>query len=760
MTRTSAHDDHKDDAGADASLKVCLVGTSPPRQCGIATFTDDLRRALAAGRSGSPVVQVALTDVGGAYDYGPDVVFEIQAPQRSDYRTAAAFLEASDVDVVCVQHEFGIFGGPAGRHLDELLDHVRTPVVTSLHTVLAAPSPEVRAATRRVAARSDAVVVLAERAVDMLVEGCGVDRAKVRVIPHGVPDVPALDQDVAKQGLGLEGRTVLLTFGLLSPGKGIEVVLDALPSVVLDVPDLLYVVVGATHPSVLRTDGDVYRTGLEQQVRELGLTEHVLFLNRYVDQDELCHYLQACDAYVTPYHGTDQIVSGTLAYAVGLGCAVVSTPYPYAEELLADGRGVLVPFGDAPAFGVVLGALLGDDVRRAELRAAALAYGTRMRWPAVAEAYRELFAELADRYEAPAQAWTGGEAPLPNFAYLRTLTDDVGVFQHAQQGVPTRAHGYCSDDVGRALVATVEGVARRGDAVAAALVPTYLSFLQDAQRPDGRFANLMGYDRRFVEGTASEDTLGQVVWGLGTTAAVGAEPGWRDLAAQLLERALPAVGELQASKAMAYAMTGLHAYLQRFPGALVAQRTLRLLAERQVARIDAHSRDGWCWVDDAMTYANGAVPEGLIRAGQALDEPRWVAAGLVVLDSLLDRTWEHERFEFPGNDGWRNRDGSTASYGQQPIEAGMTARACVRAHEVTGDSVYLDRAHAAAAWLLGRNRLGRPLYDPANGRCADGLDRHGVSSNTGAESTVCALLGLEALPRPVAHRTVDVSMVR
>jgi len=729
--------------------KISLIGTAPPRRCGIATFTNDLRVALTAAQPDVPAVQVALTDVEGAYAYEPEVIFEVQAPQRSDYRTAAAFLNASDVDVVCVQHEFGIFGGPAGRHLDELLDNVHAPVVTTLHTVLADPSPELRAAIRRVADRSDAVVVPAERAVQLLVEGCDIDPAKIRVIPHGVPSVPYVDQDAAKDGLGLSGRTMLLTFGLLGPDKGIEVVLEALAAVVLVVPDLLYVVLGATHPHVLRHDGDVYRTSLVDRVDELGLQDHVLLVDRYVELEELCRYLAASDAYVTPYRGTQQIVSGTLAYAVGMGCAVVSTPYPYARELLADGRGVLVPFGDSPAIGSALAALLLDDARRADMRRRARAHGVSMAWPAVAQSYLALFVDVIAGYERRSVPWTEVEPPVPCFQHLQALTDDVGVFQHAQHGVPTRTHGYCTDDVGRAIAVTVEGVARFADPVAAALVPRYLSFLLDAQQPSGHFENLMGYDRRFVEGTASEDTLGQAVWGLGTTAANGQQPGWRALAAEMVERALPVVTELQATKAVAYAMTGLHAYLEVFPGALAARRALRVLAERLLSRLDAGSRDGWLWPDDALTYANAAVPEAFVRAGTALGEPTWVAAGVRTLHTLLQHTYVDGHFDFPGNEGWLHRDGTGARWGQQPVEAGLTVRACVLVHEATGDKLYLDRAHDAVAWLLGRNRLGLALYDPETGRCADGLDRHGVSSNTGAESTICALLGLVALPRPV-----------
>ena len=724
---------------------VCLVGTAPPRRCGIATFTDDLLHALTGAAPDRAAVQVALTDEGGSYDYGPDVVFEVRADALQDYRDAAAFVNSGDVDVLCVQHEFGIFGGVAGAHLDELLEHVRTPVVTTLHTVLADTSPTLRAATRRVAERSDVLVVLAEQAVDLLEAGCGIDRDQVRVIPHGVPVGPDLDQAVAKESIVATGRTVLLTFGLLSPGKGVEVVIEALPTIVAAHPDVLYVVLGATHPHVLRDHGDAYRDGLHALAERLGVAAHVRFVDRFVDLDELRRHLAASDLYITPYHGADQIVSGTLAYAVGSGCAVVSTPYPYARELLADGRGELVPFRDPGAMATILTDLLADGARRDQMRERARVHGRSMTWPAVGRAYQALFAEVVARHEARPVAVVERPVPTPSFAHLRALTDDVGVFQHAPHGVPERAHGYCTDDVGRALLVAVLGAAR-GDQQAAGLVPGYLSFLRDAQQTDGRFDNLMGFDRRFLRDTASQDTLGQAVWGLGVAVAQAAEVDWSTLAGEVLVRAVPATADLHATKAVAYAMNGLAAYLSRFPGAQTPRRVLRLLAERQVHRLEATARGDWLWFDDALTYGNAAVPGALLVAGRALEEPAWVAAGTATLDFLLERTLKDGRFEPVGNDGWWPRDGVKAVYGQQPVEAGLTVQACVSAHEITGQTRYLDAAQAAVAWLLGRNRLGVALYDPTTGRCADGLDRHGASRNAGAESTICALLALLALP--------------
>jgi hypothetical protein len=477
----------------------------------------------------------------------------------------------------------------------------------------------------------------------------------------------------------------------------------------------------------------------------------VTFVDRYVDLDELCQHLAATDVYITPYRGAEQIVSGTLAYAVGMGRAVVSTPYRYAVEMLGDGRGSLVPFGDAGALAAAVDGLLADDEARAAVQRRAREHGRSMTWPAVASSYADLFAEVIAEHQRRPVPWTPVEVPRPSFAFLRRLTDDTGCFQHATHGIPDRAHGYCTDDVGRAIVAAVQGQARLGDPVASSLIPTYLSFLAAAQRPDGSFDNLLTFDRRPVPRSDSEDTLGQALWGLGETVCGATDAGARALAAELVGRSLPAAGRLTATRAMAYALVGLRGHLERFPGAVATATTMRLLAARLASRLADHRGPGWAWFDDALTYGNAKVPEALLVTGRALEHGGWVADGLTALDFLLETTTSAGTFDFVGNEGWLRRGGTAAAFGQQPIEAGYTAQACMVAYEITGDESYLGHARSAVEWLLGRNRLGVALYDPATGRCADGVDRHGASDNVGAESVVCALLGLLALPT-AGHR--------
>ena len=690
---------------------------------------------------------MALTDDMDSYAYGQSVEYEIHADRLSDYRAAAEFIEQSEVDVVCVQHEFGIFGGPAGGYVNELLDHVRAPVVTSLHTVLADPPEDLRNATRAIAARSDRLVVLAEQAVDLLVDGYGIGRDQVVHVPHGVPDVAFVDPSHAKPTIGAEGRVVLMTFGLLGPDKGVETMIDALQAVVAKHPEVLYVVLGTTHPQIRRHDGERYRESLIAQVDRLGLANHVVFHDRYVDLEELCQFLGATDLYVTPYHKADQIVSGTLAYAVGMGRGVVSTPYRYARELLAEGRGRLVPFDAPEALAAALVDLIGDHNARDRMRRLAYDFGRTMTWPAVARAYTELFTEVSAGHKRRAQPAPVLPAAVANFAYLRELTDDTGLVQHTLYGVADRAGGYCTDDASRALVVTTLG-ATRDDPVAASLIPTYLSFLHAAQCDDGTFENILDFGRQFRSGTASEDTLGQVAWGLGSVIGLSDNDSWRSLARHLFDGSLDAISALTDTRAVAYAVAGLCGYLTRFPGALAVRRVTRRLADHLVRRLEDHAAPDWQWFEPTLTYANAKISQALLLASRVFDDGHWRTAGLSTLDFVIGATFAGGQFDFVGNEGWYSKGGPRATFGQQPIEAGLTAEACMTAYEITGVDRYLELARAAVQWLLGCNRLAEALYDPITGRCRDGLDRQGVSDNFGAESCICALLGMLVVPVP------------
>ncbi|HWQ36639.1 MAG TPA: glycosyltransferase [Blastocatellia bacterium] len=744
--------------------RECFVGTYPPRECGIATFTYDLRSAVCALRAESQPGVIAITNtpasaaVGRSENYScpPEVVFEIRQQWLSDYRLAAEYVNLSGAEVVSVQHEFGIFGGPEGRYLIEFLKGLRKPVVTTLHTVLSQPSPGYLDSLKRAAAFSDHLVVLNSRAIPILRDVYGVAEEKITLIHHGVPDVPFVDPNYYKDKFGVEGRLVILTFGLLSRNKGIELMLEALPAVVRAHPEVVYIVLGATHPEVRRLEGEEYRLRLRRRVRELKLEDHVIFYDRFVTLSELLEFMGACDIYVTPYQSREQIVSGTLAYAVGMGKAVVSTPYLYAEELLAEGRGCLVGFGDARLLAGAINHLIEHEAERHQMRKRAYEYGRQMIWPEVGRRYLELFARAVAEYQpkhSPRTAHkpvsTPYELPEIRLDHLRRLTDDTGILQHATYGVPDRRHGYATDDAARALVVAMLHWRQFGAQEALELATRYLSFLQYAQLPDGHFHNFMNYQREFLDERGSEDTLGRALWGLGTTVAFAPGDAMRALAREMFERALGAL-ELHHPRALAYAICGLFNFLGHYDGATQVRRKLIELAEQllgiyQCARALDDEIGQWRWFGDDVTYGNAKMPQAMLLAYRVAGDERFRQAGLESLDFLLELTYRDGRFDFIGNQGWYRRGGERAAFGQQPIEAAYTAEASLAAYEVTGDLRYTELARAAAEWLLGRNRLGVRLYDFTTGACADGLDPHGASLNQGAESVICGLLALLAV---------------
>lgn len=731
-------------------LNVVYLSSYPPRQCGIATFTRDLAAACSAVTKQPPCV-VALTNVAEGYDYPADVRCEIYRDQLEDYRRAADFINKSDADVLCIQHEYGLFGGAAGAYLTTLLRNVNKPIVTTLHTVLKDPRPEYEFVTRELIRCSDALVVLSNAAREILISRYGAPKEKVHLIYHGVPDVPCEGSEYAKRALKLEGRLVLLTFGLLSRNKGIETAIEALPRVVKERPDVLYIVLGATHPEVKQHEGEAYRRSLEQRVAELGLAGNVLFVDKFVDLPTLLEYLKACDLYITPYLHREQVSSGTLSYALAMGKAVISTPYWYAEELLADGRGVLVPFRDPEALSEALLTLIADPERLAAIRKAAYAFGRKMLWSEVGKAYVDLFARVRRGWRKQRNGAVTGRAaaarllPEIKLDHLLKLTDDTGLIQHAAYGVPDQRHGYSSDDVGRALaaLAQLDGMADRDTVVS--LMSRYLSFLQYAQTANGHFHNFMGYDRQFQDGQGSEDTLGRVVWGLGCVIRRAPQPNLALLAEELLERALEPVASLRSPRAMAYAVCGLSEAARKRPDRERYGNLLRRLADGLCDLYEACAKPDWRWFEERIAYGNAKMCEALLLAYQVTGVERYRRIGLESLDFLIDLCWKGSYFDLIGNQGWFDRGGEPATFSQQPIDAGYLAEACDAAFEVTGDDRYARYAEAALGWFLGQNRLGVPLYDEATGAVFDGLEQNALNLNQGAESVVCFLLALGRL---------------
>jgi glycosyltransferase involved in cell wall biosynthesis len=749
----------RNDLAATTRTSVALIGSYVPRRCGIATFTHHLAAAMAERIYDQPLESaervriVAVNDQDDLYNYGPEVACEIGQHRKYDYRNAADYLNDSKLETISLQHEYGLFGGEAGVYLLELLERLKKPVVSTLHTVLAEPDDHQRDVLRRVCDCSATLVVMAERARAILNECYGIPKERIRLIHHGVPDVPLGDKESFKGRFGTAGKPTILTFGLLGPSKGIEIMLDALAQVVPDHPDVMFTVLGATHPHVKRDSGESYRLSLESRALERGIQKNVIFHNRYVSEEDLCEYLAAADIYVTPYHNKEQIVSGTLAYALAAGTAVVSSPYRYAQEMLADGRGRLVEFGDVDGFADALHALLEGAAERERMQTAAYEFGRAMIWPRVALQYHEtLTAARADAAErARVRAYAENRRlrmqlslPEVRLSVLLAMTDDVGILQHCVYATPDRRHGYTTDDNARAVIVASMVWAHFQDERVLAPLQTYLAFLNHA-RPGGggRIRNLMSYDRCWLETDWSDDCQGRAQWALGYLIAHAPHKSIRLLAEDLFRLALGNFECIASPRAWAFAALGLYYYLREFPDDQASRAVLKTLAKRLETAFQEHETADWPWCEDVVTYENARVPQALIVAGLALDDENLIQRGLRVLTWLLEvQTADNGHLSVIGSDGWLRRGGCRAPYDQQPVEAAALIEACKSAHRATGEEKWLIEMRRCFVWYLGQNDAGVSLIEFKSHGCHDGLVRGGVNENFGAESCLSWLLSL------------------
>lgn len=731
-------------------MRIGLLTSYPPRRCGIGSFAHDLWEGLRRvnGETPPPVVVAMNAPATTGTEYPPEVRFEINRDVLRDYRQAANFVNTSNLDVLCVQHEFGLFGGPAGDMLFELLRRVAIPVVTTLHTVLREPKDHYRKAMNRTIELSAKVAVISQTAARFLREEYDVDADRIIHIAHGTPDYPFLDPNDHKSQFDWAGRDVILTFGLLGPGKGLETALAALAQVAADHPNLLYVILGATHPEVRQREGEKYRLSLQRLVEELGLTDHVVFVNRFVDQNELCEYLLAADVFVTPYPSREQISSGTLTYALAMGKAIVSTNYYYAEELLADGRGLLVPVGEADAMAEAIRSLLADEAERTRVRRRAYAYGRALTWSAIARRYRETFETACAarprrhlRSVGPTVV-TGGVLPELKLDYLITLTDETGILQHATFQTPNWVHGYCSDDNARALIVAIRNQGDSAQWNAARYIGRYLAFLYNAQSESGQFRNFLSYDRRWLEAVGSEECFGRCIWAAGYALRHATHPAHHSIAQQIVERAMPAIPPLEAIRAKSYTLLGLCDYLAVYGGARDARDLATKLAGDLVSAFRTTSDDKWRWFEDELTYGNGNLPYSLFVAAEALGDDACRAVALDSLSFLDGLMWRNGNLSLIGTNGWYRRGQERARFDQQAIDAVAMVRAYEAAHAATGDAEFLKRMRKAFGWFLGDNDTGHPLVDFQTGGCADGLQATGINQNHGAESTLAYLSAL------------------
>ena len=735
--------------------RIAFLGNFVPRMCGIATFTHDLHKAIAGAAPKADCYVVAVTDKAKSYDYPEAVRLEFQEKNLRAYRQTADFLNFKNADVLCVQHEFGIYGGPAGGYLLSLLKEVRMPIVTTLHTVLENPTVDQRKVMAELTRLSDRLVVMGQKGVEILHEVYKVPVAKVDVIAHGIPDLAFEDSAIYKKQFGVSGRQVLLTFGLIGPGKGIEHAIKSLPMIVKRHPNVVYLILGATHPNLLAQDGESYRLSLTRLAEECGVEKHVIFHNRFVSIDDLKEFIGAADIYLTPYLDKGQITSGTLAYAFGAGKVVVSTPYWHAEELLADGRGELVPFRDSAAIAEAVCDLFDHPARMKSMQKEAYKLGRAMTWPAVGKQYLQSFGHaLVDRRTAPRTAfaeWTlknrSPSHPPRRLDHVVRMSDGTGIFQHAVFNVPNFHEGYCVDDNARALILCILLAEQEDTATEVNLdrfTSVYLAFLAAAlDYESGRFRNFMSHGRQWLEHAGSEDSHGRSLWATGLSAARAPDEGFRKLSTQLFEVGLPIVESFTSPRSWAFAILGIHEFLNAYQNHGQAHEIAHRLLRRLIDLWHAHSDAHWLWFERSVTYENARLCQALIIGGQRYKDAEAIEIGLQSLRWLLSiQTTQSGCFRPIGNHGFYEQNGSRADFDQQPVEAQGVIAACKEAYRSTQDPLWLLESKRAFEWFLGRNDLNVPLYDFATGACSDGLHVDRVSKNQGAESTLAFHLSL------------------
>ncbi len=737
----------------NAIHKIAFISDYPPRKCGIATFTQDLRNAFNSQYPHTDTFIVSINDIPSGYNYPPEVRFEVQQNDLITYRNAADYLNFNPADIVSVQHEFGIFGGNAGNYLLTILRDIKIPIVTTLHTILKNPDNEQMKVMRELIRLSSRLIAMTETGKEFLVNIYNVDPSKIDVIPHGIPDMPFVDPNFYKDQFGVEGKNVLLTFGLLSPGKGIENVLKALPSVIKKYPNTVYIVLGATHPNLIRHQGESYRLSLERLANDLGINKHVIFYNRFVSLEELKEFLGAADIYITPYLNEAQITSGTLSYAFGCGKAVISTPYWHAKELLSDDRGILVPFNDPNAIAKAIERLISDETLRHSMRKRAYIMGREMIWSNVAHLYMDSFikarkSRLANsriRLRVKTLDEDNFNLPQVKLDYLKKLTDETGIVQHAKYSIPNYNDGYCLDDNARALILTVllEDTSFYNNETRY-LQEKYAAFINYSFDEKLKlFKNQLSYDRKWLEEVGSEDSNGRAIWALGTAISRSKNQQLQNWAADIFIRAVPNVENFTSPRAWAFILLGVTEYLSKFSGDRFVSQLRDEFENRLIKIYNIVKSNEWRWFENYLTYSNAKLSLGLIASAMISGNEEAMQTGIESLKWLCElQKSPLGNFAPVGNDGFYNRGQKRAWYDQQPIEAYSTVYATLKAFEVTKDYQWMKEARLAFEWFLGRNDNQISLVDQNTGACRDGLHIDRVNSNMGAESTLSYLLSL------------------
>jgi glycosyltransferase involved in cell wall biosynthesis len=726
-------------------MKIALIGTYPPRKCGIGTFTHNLLRALAANVDGhrdlaSFARVIAVNDDGQEYDYPEEVILTVRQNRQRDYITAAKKINFSGADVCFLEHEFGIFGGNDGVYILSLIHRLELPLIVTLHTVLNNPSYTQRSIIQEIGNKAARITVMSKRAIDFLMDVYNIPNDKIDYIEHGVPDFRQVSRTAIKKKYNLEGRKVLLTFGLISRNKGIETVINALPEVVRKHPEVLYIISGKTHPEVVKHSGEEYRSFLHKLVKEHGLEKNVFFNNEFLTEKQLFEYLTAADIYLTPYLTEAQITSGTLSYAIGTGSAVVSTPYWHAQELLDNGRGRLFDFKDSMQLSGILLELFGDVKKIDQMKTKAYEYGKRIRWPKIGKQYLSLAEYIYNSWDSELEL---KKAPIQipmlppySLSHVKRLTDDTGIVQHAKYGIPNLKEGYCLDDNSRALLMALMAYRQNKDEAALELIPIYLSFIHYLQRDNGNFGNFLSFSRQFLDEYGSEDSFGRTIWSLGFLICHAPNDAFKQIGKEIYNRSVQYFDKLGSLRGMANVIIGIAHYLKDVQEDEPQLQLMVKLTSKLVESYAANREDDWHWFEDTLSYDNGILPLAMYHAAEITNDDRYLVIANESLRFLEKITFSHGCLTPVGNKGWCQKGGKVPEYDQQSIDVMAMVLLYHQAYAVTRKREYIDKLFTCYLWFLGENSLRLPLYDHETCGCCDGLQSEGVNRNQGAESTL------------------------
>jgi glycosyltransferase involved in cell wall biosynthesis len=725
-------------------MKLAYIGTYPPRECGIGTFTQNLAHAMLENGKGVKEIMVfAMNDHNQKYSYPSEVKLSINQEQQTDYLEAVNYINLSGADACILEHEFGIYGGLSGIYILPLLHRLNIPLITTLHTILETPSYTEKAILKEICKMSDKVVVMSHKAIQFLMEIYDVPKEKIILIEHGVPDIH-FDKQESRKEFKLNEKKLLLTFGFIGRNKGIETVIKALPQIIEKHPEVLYIVLGKTHPNVLRHSGEEYRNYLQVLIKTLKLNEHVLLLNEFIDENELFKYLSACDIYITPYPNEAQITSGTLSYAMGAGCAVVSTPYWHAAELLAENKGRLFDFNDSVGLSQVLNELLENPKILNKIQEKAEEHGQNIIWPKIGQKYAELITQVLSKPKEPMPKKENAIDPLllPPFslAHIKRLTDDTGIIQHAKFGIPNLKEGYCLDDNARALLMVCMTYKQKKDPLALEFMPVYLSYIHYMQNKDGTFRNFLSFNRNFLDEIGSEDSFGRTIWALGYLLGNAPNDAYYQTGKLVFFDAAPNFENIKSIRGIANTIIGISHYLRTNPSDDTMKGTLHKLANILVSHYDQNHTEDWKWFESLLAYDNGILPLALLHAAEVLEDRDISKVAFDTMNFLTEHTMKDDYLSIIGNKDWYVKDKERSMFAQQPIDAEAMVLMYHQAYVLTGDRDFLKKLFTSFMWFLGENDMRMSLYDFETKGCCDGFENYGVNRNQGAESSLAYLI--------------------